>query len=746
MSVRTWLIIALAVYALPALAAPDGTVDADRAGPRPRPRIGLVLSGGGARGAAHIGVLKTLESMHVPIDAIAGTSVGAVVGGLYASGMRASEIEQLMGSLDWADAFRDRPSRTDLDFRRKEDDRDFLVRVPVGYGHGDFKVPKGLIQGQKLAAKLRNALLPVATLDRFDDLPIPFRAIATDLATGEPVVLEHGSLALALRASMSAPGVFAPVEIDGRVLVDGGVAENLPVDVAKSMGVDIVIAVDVSSPLQTPENLKSALAVTNQMIAILIGRATTRARASLGPRDVYLRPELGGLSSLDFAHVRAAIDAGELAARSTTALSAYAVPEADYAAYQARVAVRPAAPDIEFIQVAPEAGRYHKLIEAALQPALGKPADAAAIDESLRSLYGRDLFQTLDYQLVHDGDRAGLNVNAQPKSWGPTFLRFALQLQDDFRGNDSFNAGVRAVFTDVNPYLAEWRVDLKVGDQPKFAAEFFQPLGYASPWFVAPSVSFESRNVSLFTPDGAAVANYRISERDYGLDFGRELGLWGEIRAGVHRINGSSKLRIGSPAQDSAEPPPGSFAQGGLFARFSIDRLDSVNFPRHGNSFTLEWDGQRKDFGATEAGDRARADWLVADSRGRNTMIFWTSAGSALTTLHGVQSDYQLGGFLNLSGLTQDSLSGPHFAIARLIYLRKISAGGEGLLELPAYLGFSAEAGNVWSERHEISYATARKDGSAFLGLDTLLGPAYLGAGLDEGGHASYYLFLGRTF
>jgi NTE family protein len=160
----------------------------------------------------------------------------------------------------------------------------------------------------------------------------------------------------------------------------------------------------------------------------------------------------------------------------------------------------------------------------------------------------------------------------------------------------------------------------------------------------------------------------------------------------------------------------------------------------------LEWDGQRESLGATEAGDRARADWLVADSRGRNTMVFWTSAGSALTTLHGVQSDYQLGGFLNLSGLTQNSLAGPHFAIARLIYLRKISSGGEGLLEIPAYFGVSAEAGNVWAERHEISYASARKDGAAFLGLDTLLGPAYLGAGLDEGGHASYYLFLGRTF
>ena len=740
-----WLPVALAstlVWAASLAAEPASPV----AAPAKRPRIGLVLSGGGARGGAHIGVLKELERLRVPVDAIAGTSMGAVVGGLYASGMPADQIENLLGSVDWVDAFRDRPSRTDLDFRRKEDDREFLVHLPVGYGGRELKVPKGLIQGQKLAAKLREALLPVSTLERFDELPIPFRALATDLANGEPVVLDHGSLALALRASLSAPGVFAPVDVEGRLLVDGGIAENLPVDVARAMGVDVVIAVDVSSPLQSPDSLKSALSVSNQMISILIGRATARAKSGLGPGDVFLRPELGTMSAFDFTRVRAAAVAGERAANASPLLASYGLREPDYAAFRARVETRPPLPEIDFVHVAPSAGRYHKLIEAALEPTIGRPADSTLIDESLRSLYGRDMFQTLDYQIVHDGDRQGLNVNAQPKSWGPTFLRFALELQDDFRGDDSFNAGVRAVFTDINPYLAEWRVDLKVGDQPKFSAEFYQPLGYASPWFVAPMFRHESRNVPLFLPDGRAVAKYRVTERDAGLDFGRALGSWGEVRVGVHKVNDSSVLRIGDPTLAASLPPPGSYAQGGYFARFSVDRLDSVYFPRHGNSLTLEWDGQRTSLGATEAGDRARADWLIADSRGRNTLAFWTTAGSALTTLHGVQSQYLLGGFMNLSGLPANSLAGPHFAIARVVYLRKISAGGEGLFELPAYLGFSAEAGNVWSERRNISFGTARKDGSAFLGLDTLIGPAYIGTGYDQGGNWSYYLFLGRTF
>ncbi len=711
-----------------------------------RPKIGLVLSGGGARGAAHIGVLKALEELHVPIDAIAGSSIGAVVGGLYASGLSAEQIEKLLVSLDWADAFRDRASRPDLDFRRKEDDRDFLVNLPVGYGEDGFRFPRGLIQGQKLEAKLRSALSPVAMRQRFDELPIPFRAIATDLASGEAVVLDHGSLAQALRASMSVPGLLAPVKIDDRLLVDGGIAENLPVDVARAMGVDVVIVVDVTSPLQAPDQLKSPLAVSNQMIAILIGRATARARQALTKRDVYIRPELGSISALDFAHLDVAIKAGEAAVVAQTPLSDYELDKPRYLAYRQSLTSPEPAPLLEFVQVTPATGRYHKLIEAALEPAMGKPMTPALIDESLSVLNGRDLFQALNYQWLNDQGRRGILVDAQPKSWGPTFLHFALELQNDFRGTDSFNAGVRAVFTDVNPYLAEWRLDLKVGNQPKIKAEFFQPLGYASPWFIAPSANSQSRNVSLFNPDGTALADYRISERDFGIDWGRLLGSWGEFRIGVHDITGVSSLRIGTPLLSAATPPPGSFAQGGYFARFSVDQLDSVNFPRRGNSLVLEWDGQRKYFGANDSGDRAKVDWLIANSYNRDTLVFWASAGSALTALRGVQSDYTLGGFLNLSGLSANSLAGPHFAIARLVYFHKVSNGGNGLLEVPAYVGISTEAGNVWSERHDISYASSRKDGSLFLGLDTPLGPAYLGAGLDQGGHTSYYLFLGRTF
>ncbi len=376
---------------------PPSAPDADGGSTAARPRVGLVLSGGGARGAAHIGILKVLEERRVPVDAIAGKSMGAIVGALYASGMSAAEIEQLIGSVDWQDAFRDRPPRETLNFRRKQDDREFLVRTPIGLRGGTLRFPRGLIQGQKLNEMLRAATLRVADAKDFDSLPLPFRALATDLSTGAAVVFARGSLATAVRASMAAPGVFAPVEVDGRLLVDGGLVENLPVDLARDMGVDVIIAVDVSSPLRPGKELDSLLSVSNEMISILINRETERRRRALTARDVVIEPELGSMTSVDFTRVHEAIDAGEAAARrATTGLASLSVPESDYARFLAR-GQTPKAPTIEFVRAAPDSGDYRKFIEAALSPLLGQPADAPTIAPAIRALYGRDLFETLDY-------------------------------------------------------------------------------------------------------------------------------------------------------------------------------------------------------------------------------------------------------------------------------------------------------------------------------------------------------------
>jgi len=713
------------------------------------PRVCLVLSGGGARGRAHIGVLKVLEELKVPIDCIAGTSMGAVVGGLYASGMTASEIESTMRSLDWQDAFRDAPPRRDLGFRRKQDDRNFLVRLPLGLKHGHMLLPKGFIQGQQLQETLRLLTLPYADSASFDRLPTPFRAVATDLETGDAVVLEKGDLALAMRASISAPGLFAPVEYQGTLLVDGGIAENLPIDVARAMHADIIIVSDVSFPLQPRKQLDSALAISNQMLAILVRKDADRQIATLGPQDILIEPVLGLAASTDFTITAGTIAQGEAAARrAAPRLAHLRLGDSEYQAYLTRRAARePGLPTIRFVRVDEPSKRYQETILAEMQPLVGKPLDLDALGARIKELYGLGYFETLDYSVVERGagpaQESGLEIRARRKSWGPTYLRFGLNLQDDFQGNNHYNATVRFLMSEINSLGGEILTDVQVGSDPKLASEFYQPLDALRTWFVAPSARIEGRDLPIYM-NNTQIADFRDREVEGAVDFGRTLGNWGEIRAGLHRTNGLEYDRWGNP--DLVTP---QYNNGEFFFKFTYDRLDNVRFPRDGQSFSLQWDANRTNLGADIAFDRVTADWLMARSSGRNTLLLWTSAGA---TLDGnlqptdVQDFYSLGGFLNLSGLAPQSLLGPNFAIARAIYFRKISRGGEGFFDVPAYIGMSLELGNTWQRRGEISYGSAHKDASAFVAFDTFLGPVYIGSGYDDSGNAGYYLFLGRTF
>src|ERR1700733_1124752 len=394
-----------AVAAAPAAPSPDAPV---------RPRICVVLSGGGARGMAHIGVLKILDELKVPIDCIAGSSMGAIVGGLYASGMTVDQIESTMRSVDWQEAFHDAPPRRDLAFRRKQDDRNFLVTWPLGLKHGKILLPKGFIQGQKLQETLRQLTLPFSKSTDFDLLPTPFRAVATDLETGNAVVMGEGDLSIAMRASVSAPGVFAPVELNGRLLVDGGLAENLPVNVARAMHADVLIVSDVSFPLQPRAALDSALSISNQMLAILVRKDSDRQRASLTPQDILIEPDLGSTTATDFTAAGGVIARGEDAARAAIPkLAAYGVGDGAYRDYLARRALRePGLPPIRFVRVDEQSKRYEKTIMAEMQPLLGKPLDLDKVGKRITELYGLGIFETLDYTLVKQPAGTGANAGS----------------------------------------------------------------------------------------------------------------------------------------------------------------------------------------------------------------------------------------------------------------------------------------------------------------------------------------------
>jgi NTE family protein len=722
-----------------------------------RPRICVVLSGGGARGIAHIGVLKVLEDLKIPIDCIAGTSMGAVVGGLYASGMSAREIESTMLSVDWQEAFRDTPPRRDLAFRRKQDDRNFLVRLPLGLKHGQILLPKGFIQGQKLQETLRQLTLQFNDSTDFDNLPTAFRAVATDLESGGAVLLDKGDLAIAMRASISAPGVFAPVDYQGRLLVDGGLAENLPINVARAMNADILIVSDVSFPLKTREQLDSALSISNQMLAILVRKDSDRQKDSLSPQDILIEPVLGSTTSTDFTATLGTIVRGEEAAHGAAEkLARLSAGDADYRAYQARREARvPGLSPIEFVRVDRESKRYEATIMAEMRPLIGKPFSVDQVGARITKLYGLGNFETLDYSLVQrnpgastapeaqEAQEAGLEVRARRKSWGPNYIRFGLNLQDDFQGNSRYNAAARFVVSELNELGAELLTDVQFGSDPRVFSEFYQPLDPQRTWFVAPSARIEVRDIPIYVRN-IEVADFRDREAEADVDIGRNLGNWGEIRAGLHRTNGLTRVRFGDPTLVEEQ-----YNKGEYFFKFSYDQLDNVHFPRGGETFTFQWDADRTNLGSDFSRDRASADWLVARSRGRNTLLWWTSAG---TTIDGnvrptaLPEFYSLGGFFNLSGLAPQSLTGPHYAITRAIYFRKIGRGGEGFFEFPAYIGASLELGNTWAQRGDISAGSAHKDASIFFAIDTFLGPVYLGTGYDERGTSGFYLFLGRSF
>ena len=709
-----------------------------------RPRIGLVLSGGGARGAAHVGVIRALEEMRIPIDAVAGTSMGAVIGGLYAAGLDGDEITEVFRALDWQDLLRDRAPRRDLVFRRKQDDRSYLARGALGFREGEgVTLPLGLVQGQKITQVLRTATLRVGDEQDFDRLPTPFRALATDLETGEPVVLRSGDLATVLRASMSAPGVLAPVEIEGRLLVDGGLVDNLPVSLAREMGVDVVIAVDVSFPLALRDGLGSALDVTNQMIGIMVRRGTRESRAQLGEGDVLVEPDLGRMTAVDFSKVPQVMEVGATALDAVRPrLATLSLTPDGYAAYHAsRRAERYPDEVLAFVRAGSRSEADAARIEAVFGGLADAPLDVPALQRKLGRQYGLDRYESLDYRLVRDDGALGLEIDARRKSWGPNFLRVGVSVEQDFDGGATANAGARVLMTGLNRYDAEWLTDVQLGEEPRFFTEFFQPLSLTSDVFFAPSLRYELQTLQVVA-DGRRVARYRSRESEAALAIGAELSNWGEVRAGFSRGDGSAQVMIGDPGLPRRE-----FDLGAGFLKFGYDRLDSAYFPKHGQAVSLGWRAERESFGSSEDADIVEAEWLMARSYKRYSAVFGMEWGSALDDrVVSPQQLFTLGGFLKLSGLPTDAIAGTQYGLARAIAFRRVSRGGTGFFEFPAYLGVSLEAGNAWQTRDDVDWGDLVAAGSVFLGAESPLGPVYLAAGLSEGGAAGFYLLLGRTF
>ncbi|WP_082016649.1 patatin-like phospholipase family protein [Cupriavidus sp. IDO] len=710
------------------------------AAPLGRPRICLVLSGGGARGAAHIGVLKVLESLRVPVDCITGTSMGSLVGAAYATGVTADEMEALVSGLSSKELFRERPPRQDLAIRRKLEDRTNLFTPEVGVKDGSLVLPKGAITGVQLEKVLRG-LARAPGYRNFDALPIPYRAVATDLVTGTAVVFSEGELASVMRASMSVPGVVAPIDYEGHLLVDGGLTNNLPVDVARAMGADIIIAVNLGTPLMRREELGSLLGVTGQMLNILTEQNVRASLARLRPEDILILPELGDFSATDFDHLPKTIPIGEAAARKVEdRLAPLGLPPQAYAALRKRQQdVAPPDPrPVDEIRFAPLERVNPDFAAATMETRPGLPIQQAELDQDMSRLFGTGDFEYVNYRILEEPGKRILSVDAIEKSYGPNYLRFGLGLSTDFRGESYFNLLASHRRTWINSLGAEWRTDVQAGQTSSLTSEFYQPLNTRQSLFVAPRVELERRPVYVFR-DTDRIATYDLRQYDIALDVGSQFTKYGEARLGV--LFGRENVSL-STGPAFLSPGPDYVKRGAITGRLLLDQLDSTSFPRSGYAATAHVFASEPGLGASQAYVKADADGSYAWSEGRHTLNFGFKAGSNIGGNPLPRYDlFQWGGFLQQSGYSTGQLIGANLEFVRAVYYYKLAR--QSLLE-GVYGGFSLEAGRMGAPLVPGSPTGVLKSGSLFVALDTPVGPLYLAYGRAAAGHYSFYLYLGK--
>ncbi|NNF66576.1 MAG: patatin [Gammaproteobacteria bacterium] len=705
-----------------------------------RPKIGLALSGGGARGAAHIGVLRALEEQRIPIDFVAGTSAGAIVGGFYATGMDADEIEAAYLSIDWRNVFEDRSSRDEKSFRRKRDDDLYLARMRPGIDKNGLKFPSGFVQGQKIDLALKRLTRHAANTKRFDDFVIPYRSVAANIATGEAVVLDSGNLAHAIRASMSIPAVFSPMVIDNQKLVDGGIANNLPIDVVRRMGADIVIAVDISTPLLNDEKLDSVIAVTSQLTNFLTRRNTEKQISTLGENDVLLVPDLGDIRSADFDRAMGAIRSGQASVENNIAtLAALSLNANDYTAYRSKLRKRESVnPEIDFIRLNNESRVRDSILAYRIHDSkVGTPFSLSAAERDIGRIYGLELFQNVGYDLVEENNQTGLEFYVKERHWGPTYLQFGAAYDSNNDGDNIFNLAVSTIQTGLNDSMGEIRLGVQLGEEPGLVAEYHQPFTDHGMWFTNVLARSGEQLITVFEND-QALASFGLTEKLVEGSIGREFGTWGAASIGLRYADGDADVRIGNPANN----PGLVFQRGEFFANFQIDELDSFNFPRSGYEGRLQWTASRGGLGADSEFEQLNLGGSLVKSWGRHTVIGGFDYSSTISGQAPIQSLFRAGGFLSLSGYNANELSGQHFAQLSAAYYSRF-----GLIQnLPVYAGFSLEMGNVFQDRSEISFGNSLRARSLFVGLDTFIGPLYAAYGDAENDANAFYIFLGRAF
>lgn len=711
---------------------------ADTATAKKRPKIALVLSGGGARGFAHIGVLRVLKEMRVPVDIVVGTSMGSVVGGAYAAGRSVEELENIVRTTSWDSVLADRPARDALDFRRREEDVLLPSRIEFAITKSGASLPPSAAGNAALEQALTR-LLPSGTRDEpVDQLPLPFRSVVSDLVTGELVELTDTPLFQTLRASLAVPGVFAPVHINKRLVVDGGLVRNLPIDMAHKMGADIVIAVNVGTPLAQEKELGSAISVAQQMLQILTEQNVQRSLKELRTQDILIAPNLNGISFLDFGLYHQAMQAGDAATRQmATALGKLALSENEYAERERNRYAAFSAPDVPLPLTRIEiAGTTYinpaiLIAQSGLKP--GQMVSEEDVRQAASKLYGRGDLDHVETEIHDTIDHRSVLIKANEAVWGRNRVRIGLELASDFSDSNRFSLSAMHIASSLNPWGGELRSIAKIGSQRELGTQLFQPLGAGSEWYLAPSIQYGASSQEFYE-QGRKIFRLGLKTSSASFSAGKQLANWGDIRFGVNR----QFSRYHAELPDNPALPSGDAYGTAQFAQFRIDTLDSLAFPSRGQFLVTNWERSP----ASETDKKALA----------HSSIIGMSAfqsGNWAGHVYGEWSKSQrgaapvsLGGFLRLSGTPADSISNNTVGFGRLVMARRIGS-------MPSTLGgairtgFSVELGGGFGADEAVKLNKIKQSGSAFVSLDTRFGPLYFGTGTTRGNGSTLYLFLG---
>lgn len=721
--------------------AADGEVLAEEYAKRPR--VALVLSGGGARGLAHVGVLQALEDMKVPVDCIVGTSMGALVGGTYAAGVRPAKMREALSRTDIAALFDDQPLRSQIPQKLKRDDYKPLFDFTLGYNDGKVQLPLGTAAGYKFELFLKQLVGAGASIAdvEFDKLPTPYRAIATDLESGRMRVFDRGDLPKVMRASMSLPAIVAPTLIDGSLYVDGGLVRNLPVDIGRQVCGDVIIAVNLGTPLVKRDKLRSVIDVASQSVHLMMEQNVWRSIEELTEQDILIEPELDGVSSSDYLDKEKIIQSGVVAVRKQAAvLSRLAVAPEVYDEWLAERQQREMpAVQVTRIKVRVSEGFNAAAVEHDLKVKPGKEFSSETMDADVTRMFGRADFSYLSYSVYPDEEGATAIIDAESRPWGPGYLRLGLGALSDFSGPTQLNLAASYRRTWANSLGAEWRLDAQLGYDSLIAAEFLQPLQIRDGLFVAPYAEVRRKFVQFYNNE-LRLGQFEVNSQTAGLDLGLT-GPFAELRAGPYIARVRAKPDFGII---TSFIPDENFTVGGLRVLGVADHLDRPRFATSGWFASAEAHTNSQDRGGQSQYTGGTVTLRGVQSFGANTFSALVEGGETPSTDVAIYDGYKLGGPLRLSGLKLEQLSGTRYNLATLTYYRRYSnlpsQLGRGL-----YFGMSAEAGRINDYLMEKPW-TWLYSGSVFWAADTVLGAVYLGYGHSSLRTDAVYLMIGPRF